>query len=127
MKKESCCMKGQIDLDSWQVRFDRAQRKKYKEVADWQSKIPFRLVAFQKAYFVLKKQGKIEEADILEFRRSVCFEVYESVYINTLYKVFMYCRKRVKREEHLEILSDAYEMEYEWMRLRYSSQRNNSA
>lgn len=61
MKKQGCCMKGQIDLFTWYDREERAEKKLYRKVSKWQSVMPFRLLVFQKAYVALKKSGKIAE------------------------------------------------------------------
>ena len=65
--------------------------------------------------------GKIAGTDILEFRQFASFETYESLYLNALHKVFKYCRKRVRNPELLEILTDAYEAEYDWMCQRFQT------
>lgn len=114
-------MKGQIDLFAWQDREERAEKKLYRKVSKWQSVMPFRLYVFQKAYVALKKGGKIVGTDVLEFRQMASFETYESLYVNALYKVFKYCRKRVRNPELLEILTDAYEEEYDWMCQRFQT------
>lgn len=121
MKKQGCCMKGQIDLFTWYDREERAEKKLYRKVSKWQSVMPFRLLVFQKAYVALKKSGKIAGTDILEFRQFASFETYESLYLNALHKVFKYCRKRMRNPELLEILTDAYEAEYDWMCQRFQT------
>ena len=88
MKKQGCCMKGQIDLFTWYDREERAEKKLYRKVSKWQSVMPFRLLVFQKAYVALKKSGQIAGTDILEFRQFASIETYESLYLNALHKVF---------------------------------------
>ena len=46
MKKQGCCMKGQIDLFTWYDREERAEKKLYRKVSKWQSVMPFRLLVF---------------------------------------------------------------------------------
>ena len=49
------------------------------------------------------------------------FETYESLYVNALYQVFKYCRKRIRNPELIEFLTDAYEEEYDCMCQRFQT------
>ena len=127
MKKDQGCMKGQIDLFSYQMKRDQAKKRKYKRKAPEGTMLPFRLYIFQKAYISLKKKGDIEHSDILEFRVPAAFDVYESLYVNALYKVYQYWKVQIKDSDDQEFLSDAYELEYNWMLKRYGEQEDSTA
>lgn len=112
-------MEGQIDLDSYQARVERAQKNQYMKKNDEKTSLPFRLIIFQKAYIALKKDGKIRYPEILEFRKPSSYEIYESLYINTLQKVYVYCKIRSTNEYQISSLTCAYTQEFDWMVQRF--------
>ena len=121
MKKKDSCMKENTDIFVWQDCEELSEERLSRKVSKWQSKMPFRLLIFQKAYLALKKSGKIVGTEILEFRQMASFETYESLYVNALYQVFKYCRKRIRNPELIEFLTDAYEEEYDCMCRRFQA------
>lgn len=123
------CMEGQIDLTSYRMRVERAQKRRYLQKNDEKAEAPFRHIIFQKAYIALKRDGKIQCPEILEFRKQSSYEVYESLYLNALQRVYTYCKARITAEYQADLLSDAYMQEFDWMKYRFNVQKkqNNTA
>lgn len=114
------CMEGQIDLVSYRARIKRTQKNQFRRKTNEKSGLPFRLIIFQKAYIALKKDGEINSPDVLEFRKPSRYEIYESLYLSALQKVYMYCKVRCTDEYQIELLTYAYEQEFDWMVQRYN-------
>lgn len=129
MSKSPKCMEGQINVfelleekkeseksQTTLIGLKGAFQKQKRRVSD--ADALFRYYAFQRAYDILKLQGKIHRPDILEFEYRVSNEVYESVYCKALIAVYHYCRDETKDIATKKKLSKEYAKEFDRMAKR---------
>lgn len=105
----------QMDIFSYQKKMEQQKVKQLKKKSTHENEMVFHYDIFQKAYLVLKQKNCIEHIAILECKVQVSYPVYESIYLQALRKVYLCCKKRVENDKYIELLSDMYEKEFDWM------------
>ena len=127
MGKNGGCCTHQINLDAYLTDVQKKRARQYRKKSISLGNTPFHYIVFLKAYQILRQNGEIMRPEILELDVPVHYEVYESLYLNALKSVYLYCRLDVMDDALAELLPDMYEREFEWMENRMKPRKTDTA